>query len=158
MFAEAAEVGSGLRWDPAGLKLFCFFFADSARALRFKVQKGNAMQLPTSDCACTIESLEVRAGRQSELGLGHVRLGRYDDALPFFERAAQLLTDGDSLGKCLHMIGMCHARVGRLDAALRHFSEALRETRKGDEHGRIHPQNIVRSERAQAETRRRLAC
>ena len=116
------------------------------------------MQLHTSNCASTSESLEVRAGRQSELGLGHLRAGRYDDALPFFKRAAELVTDGDSLGKCLHLIGVCHARAGRLEAALSHFSEALRETRKGDAHGRIHPHNLVRSERAQAEVRRWLAC
>lgn len=131
------------------------------------------MQLHISDCASTSESLheqaeqlareealalEVRAGRQSELGLGHLRAGRHEAALPFLERAAELLTDGDSLSKCLHLIGVCHARAGRLEAALRHFSEALREARKGDAHGRIHPANIVRAERSQAEARRRIEC
>lgn len=85
-----------------------------------------------------------------EVGEGIVEGGRYDEALPWFERAVEIKQKGDvhgrvdheSLGRSLHQVGDCHGSVGRYDEALGWFERAVEAKQKGNIHGRVNHDSL----------------
>jgi hypothetical protein len=79
------------------------------------------------------------------VGKAVAELGRFAEALPWFERAVAAAEKGDvhgrvdaaSLGKSLHQVGCCYASVGQFAEALPWFERAVAAKEKGDVHGRV---------------------
>ena len=79
--------------------------------------------------------------------------GRFDEALPWFERAVEAgqkgdlhgCVDHDSLGASVHAVGHCHSSAGRYDEALPWFERAVEAKQKGDVRGRVDHQSLVSS-------------
>jgi len=78
-----------------------------------------------------------------QVGYCHSSLGRFDEALLWFERAVKEKEQGDvrvdhaSLGQSVHQVGYCYASLGRFDEALFWFERAVKEKEQGDVHGRV---------------------
>ncbi|WP_437577027.1 tetratricopeptide repeat protein [Sorangium sp. So ce887] len=91
-----------------------------------------------------LESLADMAGRALCTG------GRFDEALPWCERAVEAKKKGDvhgrvdhaSLGKSLHLVGDCHSSAGRFNQALPWYERAIEAAEKGDVHGRVDHVNL----------------
>jgi tetratricopeptide (TPR) repeat protein len=110
-------------------------------------------------------AVAAQVGRRSHsVGYALTDIGRFDQALPWFERAVQEAQQGDvhgridheSLGRSLHQVGSCHSRSGRFDQALPWFERAVQEKQQGDLHGRVDHESLSLSQARLAEVRRRL--
>jgi tetratricopeptide (TPR) repeat protein len=76
--------------------------------------------------------LVVDPSQWDVLGHASTQLGRFEQALPWFERAVAAAEKGDvhgrvdaeSLGTSLHQVGDCHARLGKPEQAMRWYERA----------------------------------
>ena len=99
------------------------------------------------------------AAKEGEIvGRALGKIGRFDEARPWFERAVAEAEQGDvhgridhaSLGSSLHMVGDCYASTGKFDEARPWFERAVAEKEQGDVHGRIDHESLGRSLKAVA--------
>ena len=87
------------------------------------------------------------------VGNAIAHLGRYAEALPWFERAVAAAEKGDahgqvdatSLGTSLHQVGYCYSSRNRFAEALPWFKRAVAAAKKGDVHGRVDSASLGRS-------------
>ena len=86
------------------------------------------------------------------LGSALTEIGRFLDALPWYELAAEAKRKGDahgrvhneSLGSSLHNVGFCLVGLGEFEKALPWFKRAIKATEKGDTSGRVHNDSLSR--------------
>ncbi len=72
-------------------------------------------------------------------------IGRFNEALSWYERAVTAKEHGDlhgridhaSLGRSLHHVGYCFSSVGKFEEALPWYERSVSEKKQGDVHGRI---------------------
>jgi CHAT domain-containing protein len=71
----------------------------------------------------------------NNLGTILARLGRYDEAIPYFQRALDVTKRAEAYkyeGNILGNLGVCHYRLGDFDRALRYTLEAVDQQRKAN--------------------------
>ncbi len=128
-------VASRLRGSPADTEL--------AAALMVFPLKPDAWA--AAGDAVSIEDGETIAGALTEIG-------RFLDALPWYERAVEAKRKRDEhgqvhnegLGSSLHSVGFCLMGLGEFEKALPWFKLAIKATQKGDTSGRIHDDSLSR--------------
>ncbi len=106
----------------------------------------------------------AEAGAQHSVGFALSQIGRFTDALPWYERAVAAAEQGDvhgridhaSLGTSLHQIGYCLSQTGRYEEAQPWYERAVAAAEQGDVHGRIDHASLDRSKQALADTLRRI--
>ncbi len=79
------------------------------------------------------------------VGIALAEVGKFEDALPWFERAVEQKQHADlhgrvdhaSLGSSLHLVGYCLSSTGKFEDALPWFERAVEQKQHGDLHGRV---------------------
>jgi tetratricopeptide (TPR) repeat protein/predicted phosphodiesterase len=108
------------------------------------------------------EGMSIEEGET--LGRALWQIGRFDDALPWYERAVEAAQQGDvhgrvdheSLGRSLHQVGDCLSSTGQFEAARPWFERAVEAAQQGDVHGRVDHESLGLSLREGARCLRRL--
>ncbi len=96
---------------------------------------------------------EVSIDAGENIGRALIEIGRFDEALPWFERAVEAKekgdlqgrVDNDSLGWSLHEVGYCSSSMGKYDEALPWHKRAVEAKEKGDVHGRVDNESLGRT-------------
>lgn len=83
------------------------------------------------------------------IGNALCRLGRFADALAWFERAvadnergAGGRLDPEQIGASLHQLGYCYSHLGRFEDALPWFERAVASKQRGDARGRVNSASV----------------
>ena len=87
------------------------------------------------------------------IGYALHEMGRWADALPWFERAIKAAEKGDmrgkvdheSLGKSLDGVGVCYLQLGKFEASISWYEQAVQAKERGDIHGRVDHSSLGRS-------------
>jgi tetratricopeptide (TPR) repeat protein len=104
--------------------------------------------------AVTDWSAVIGGGHEAHIiGTALAKLGRFADALPWYERAvadkerasADRRVDPDSVGASLHQLGYCHAHLGEFEHALPWFERAVASKQRGDGRGRVDSASLATS-------------
>ncbi|MFL5385818.1 MAG: tetratricopeptide repeat protein [Longimicrobiaceae bacterium] len=99
------------------------------------------------------EKLEISAVDGEVLGYALCEMGKFEEARPWFQRAAEEKQQGDgdggvdhqSLGNSLHQVGYCLWGVGKCEEARPWLERAVEEKQQGDVHGRLDHESLGRS-------------
>ena len=87
----------------------------------------------------------AEADAQHAVGFALSQIGRFTDALLWYERAVAAAEQGDvhgridheSLGRSLHQVGYCLSETGQYEEARPWYERAVAAAEQGDVHGRI---------------------
>ena len=101
----------------------------------------------------TTIGIEISVDDGTMIGRALYNIGRFDEALPWHERAIEKKQKGDpqgrvdheSLGISLHEVGYCLSSTGRFEEAQRWYERAVDEKQKGDLDGRVDHDSLGRS-------------
>jgi tetratricopeptide (TPR) repeat protein len=107
----------------------------------------------TTDIQAWQEGGSIDAAELHHVAHALQEIGRFDEGLPWCERAVAEAERGDihgrvdheSLSTSLHLVGFCRWNMGRFDEALEWFERAVTEGEEGDVHGRVDYDGLGRS-------------
>jgi len=91
----------------------------SAEAASAAAKEPPKVEIPAMD------TLRIVSGSEEKLANALYTLGRYNEALDAYERAAGTATDAESQSWILYQSGMCSLKLGHADKALEKLGQAI---------------------------------